>query len=853
MAKEVMLMPPAELSEHAGDVDLTNDQFLKLSFFQLLKRKPGIEKYPGALRLRRFRAGETICRQGETGWTAFFPLKSEDVRDVLKDLLTQTPAGRERSALERQLADVETRLQQSAGEAATHPLRAVATVQVRLARPSAPRTTGGLSQFVRRLFGASPPAQPRAARFIPIDGSSGGVPYDTRQATMYEGDVFGEMSCIYGFPRSATVVCQRDWYILEMLRNIFDQASKDEKFEERMDEVYRERVLQNHLRGLPIFADLTEEEYAAIRDRLELVRLGDGDIICDQNERPRHMYIVRSGMVKVVRNSSALLGAPDVKNWTTFGEQLLKAAQTPGGAQVVWQKLPEPVRQAIEQAGGAEKVGNDVQQELLYSLNDMLMDPAFHRQPAFAEHLPSAVARAGAKSDAKKWTPQESRQVQRQLLGLLFPDVLRSRNPSSEYIAAYCSRGEFLGEIGLLTGLPVSATCSAYVHPAPDDPAQAGVWRREAKQIELVRITGDVFRHLVSSVPSIRQKFEVVAAERQKQDARRVRTPTWSDALEGHYSAEFEELGLIQGQKLMLISLDRCTRCDECVNACIDTHHDGRSRLFLDGPRFGNYLVPTTCRSCCDPVCMIGCPVGSIHRGNNGQIVIEDWCIGCNLCAKNCPYGAIQMHDIGLIPNGAIGWRVALASNVDAQKWMRPDHADRNWLAERAPFIFDETLKSQLGLHAAPNAGLCFRYHFRPSLDVLRGADDFCLEITSVDDAARIWLNGQELQAQGAAKRGKREFAVPRPQVKAGDNLLAVMVVPRQKPLELLLDVRLDEIHQPEAPTGASGAFSEKPVQARAVVCDLCSNQFGQKPACVTACPHDAAMRVNARFEFPNR
>jgi hypothetical protein len=29
------------------------------------------------------------------------------------------------------------------------------------------------------------------------------------------------------------------------------------------------------------------------------------------------------------------------------------------------------------------------------------------------------------------------------------------------------------------------------------------------------------------------------------------------------------------------------------------------------------------------------------------------------------------------------------------------------------------------------------------------------------------------------------------------------------------------------------------------------SRQFGQVPACVTACPHDAAMRVNARFEFP--
>ena len=73
---------------------------------------------------------------------------------------------------------------------------------------------------------------------------------------------------------------------------------------------------------------------------------------------------------------------------------------------------------------------------------------------------------------------------------------------------------------------------------------------------------------------------------------------------------------------------------------------DGRSRLFLDGPRvqlfdndkIKNYLVPATCRQCKDPVCLIGCPVGSIHKGDNGQIVIEDWCIGCSrMCRSTVP------------------------------------------------------------------------------------------------------------------------------------------------------------------------------------------------------------------------
>ena len=44
---------------------------------------------------------------------------------------------------------------------------------------------------------------------------------------------------------------------------------------------------------------------------------------------------------------------------------------------------------------------------------------------------------------------------------------------------------------------------------------------------------------------------------------------------------------------------------------------------------------------------MVGCPVGSIRRRGSMEIIIEDWCIGCGLCARNCPYGNLNLHPFG--------------------------------------------------------------------------------------------------------------------------------------------------------------------------------------------------------------
>ncbi len=103
----------------------------------------------------------------------------------------------------------------------------------------------------------------------------------------------------------------------------------------------------------------------------------------------------------------------------------------------------------------------------------------------------------------------------------------------------------------------------------------------------------------------------------------------------------------INGTQTMLIDLDRCVRCDDCVRACAATH-DGNPRFVRHGPVSDRWMVANACMHCQDPVCMIGCPTGAIHRHELGGVVIinDDTCIGCGTCAASCPYDNIRMVEI---------------------------------------------------------------------------------------------------------------------------------------------------------------------------------------------------------------
>jgi Fe-S-cluster-containing hydrogenase component 2 len=205
-----------------------------------------------------------------------------------------------------------------------------------------------------------------------------------------------------------------------------------------------------------------------------------------------------------------------------------------------------------------------------------------------------------------------------------------------ERTLAYMTKGDVFGEIGLLRGNVCNAACAAVDHPMVD-----GGRKRRSGPVELVKISREVFNWVIEKYPRVKGRLEQLAGERisQRQNVDSATAPLLQ-------SRQVESLGLLQGQNLMLIDLNLCTRCDQCVDACVTAHDDGVTRLIREGPRYDRFLVPSSCRQCRDPVCMIGCPVASIRRTPSLNIMIEDWCIGCGICAKQCPYDAIQMHNI---------------------------------------------------------------------------------------------------------------------------------------------------------------------------------------------------------------
>jgi len=206
---------------------------------------------------------------------------------------------------------------------------------------------------------------------------------------------------------------------------------------------------------------------------------------------------------------------------------------------------------------------------------------------------------------------------------------------------SYLPAGSYVGEMALIGGGRRTATVKAAV------------------KSEVIRLPGAAFRRLLEAKPRLLEKARADMAQRQNINAFiESRKDSFSGVVDMYsQTATFlVENGIGEATDVLLIDENLCVGCDNCEKACADSH-DGLSRLDREAGRtYAHLHVPTSCRHCEHPHCMADCPPNAIHRGPDGEVVIDDTCIGCGNCQRNCPYGVIRMDSVPPKKPGLLSW-----------------------------------------------------------------------------------------------------------------------------------------------------------------------------------------------------
>ncbi len=121
----------------------------------------------------------------------------------------------------------------------------------------------------------------------------------------------------------------------------------------------------------------------------------------------------------------------------------------------------------------------------------------------------------------------------------------------------------------------------------------------------------------------------------------------------------------------LLIDLDTCVGCHACAVNCKEWNTGGRFGPLSDRDPYGaepegawmnrvhafeagegeagrTVYFPKNCYHCEQAPCVTVCPSGaSYKRAEDGIVLVdEDLCMGCDLCAWACPYGAREMDPV---------------------------------------------------------------------------------------------------------------------------------------------------------------------------------------------------------------
>lgn len=124
----------------------------------------------------------------------------------------------------------------------------------------------------------------------------------------------------------------------------------------------------------------------------------------------------------------------------------------------------------------------------------------------------------------------------------------------------------------------------------------------------------------------------------------------------------------------LVIDLDTCVGCHACAVACKQWNTSGTTGPLTDTDPYGaepggvwfnrirhyevdafpvskTVNVPMSCMHCEEAACVTVCPTGASWKREDGIVLVDqNKCMGCNLCAWACPYGARELDpDAGVM------------------------------------------------------------------------------------------------------------------------------------------------------------------------------------------------------------
>ena len=397
-----------------------------------------------------------------------------------------------------------------------------------------------------------------------------------------------------------------------------DEPLLRERFK-NLGNVTVDQVLDTIRANLPIFSEINQLMLRELMIESTIHTPKAGDIIFEKNDYTNSFFTIVEGEIGIRVNPADPNQLVTLKQGEFFGEMGLLSGRRRSATVVAKTAcvLVETPRRAM-----IKLIKSDSSVKRVMDQTAIIRQIQTHLAP----HVPKEqVADVVAASSLAEFGPGEvlfsQGDVGDSLHLIRNGSVTVSRRiGGKDVVLSYVPSGNYIGEMALLSDLPRSATVKAAV------------------ETETIKIDGAAFKLLLDRAPDLKQEIETQFRARIAQNERMESRP---DA--GNIIQFLIEQGVGEATDVLLIDESLCVRCDNCEKACAETHH-GISRLDREaGPTFESIHVPTSCRHCEHPHCMTECPPDAIHRAPNGEVYIEDSCIGCGNCERNCPYGVIHL------------------------------------------------------------------------------------------------------------------------------------------------------------------------------------------------------------------